>query len=337
MAFSILIARNNSEAIALSKDITPLFEVNGVLRENSSIIDPVIELEAPIDSLVDANYAIIPTFGRRYFIKNAVSTYNRLSIITCHVDVLSSFADSIKRNTGIVHRQEKRWNLYLNDGVLKCYQNPFTSTIPFPNDLFTGRSNVLLVAGGHGDGASYGTDEGGAGGTTMKNTAGLVDYCTAQLGEPYWYGTFGNTASQALYDSKKAQYGYLGYYNETDYPAQFGRRVHDCVGLVKGYRWSDTPTSDPLANYEPSEDVDVKGLWYQCSVNSGNINYAISTHQIGMIVFNAGLTHCGVYIGNGNVIEARGHAYGVVESNMESRGFEYWGIPDWLQITTGNG
>ena len=28
-----------------------------------------------------------------------------------------------------------------------------------------------------------------------KTNAGLVEYCRAQLGLPYWYGTFGQTAS----------------------------------------------------------------------------------------------------------------------------------------------
>ena len=29
----------------------------------------------------------------------------------------------------------------------------------------------------------------------MKTATGLVEYAIAQLGKPYWYGTFGQTAS----------------------------------------------------------------------------------------------------------------------------------------------
>ena len=42
---------------------------------------------------------------------------------------------------------------------------------------------------------------------TMEKTAlGLVEYAKAQLGKPYWYGTFGQSASKSLYDQKKSQY-----------------------------------------------------------------------------------------------------------------------------------
>ena len=38
----------------------------------------------------------------------------------------------------------------------------------------------------------------------------------------------------------------------------------------------------------------------------------------------------GVYIGGGKVIEARGHAYGVQETYLNRRGWNFWGMPDWL-------
>ena len=38
----------------------------------------------------------------------------------------------------------------------------------------------------------------------------------------------------------------------------------------------------------------------------------------------------GVYIGNGKVIEARGHKYGVVETNLVGRGWKQWGKLNWI-------
>ncbi len=35
-----------------------------------------------------------------------------------------------------------------------------------------------------------------------KTNTGLVKYAKAQLGLPYWYGTYGNTATEALYKAK---------------------------------------------------------------------------------------------------------------------------------------
>ena len=39
----------------------------------------------------------------------------------------------------------------------------------------------------------------------MKNNAGLVLYAKAQVGKPYWYGTFGQTSSLDLLKNKKKQ------------------------------------------------------------------------------------------------------------------------------------
>ena len=44
--------------------------------------------------------------------------------------------------------------------------------------------------------------------------------------------------------------------------------------------------------------------------------------------------HVGVYIGNGDVIEARGTAYGVVKTRLSNRSWTYWYKSLW--ITYGN-
>lgn len=346
MSFPVIIQRNNSEKISLTKDLTSLLEVDAVLKDETSIIDPVLVIEASLSDLAEANYCTISAFRRSYFITDMVSYTNDIVEISCHVDVLSSFASEIKANKGIVHRQENNWNLYLNDGVLQAYQNPIVTTQLFPKG-FTESNYVLITAGSRrlgginvGQGGSIDTtfpEEAGAGNTSSKTTGGLVNYCKAQVGNPYWFGTFGNIADQNLLDYKRIQYP--DYYPDPGSPAftgQFGSRVHDCVGLIKGYRWSDTPTSVP--QYVISEDVDVKGLWSQCNRLRGTVDFAITStqHLIGMCVFDANLTHVGVYVGNGKIIEAQGHAYGVVENSAYDRRakFTMWGVPDWIQITT---
>lgn len=159
-----------------------------------------------------------------------------------------------------------------------------------------------------------------------KTSKGLVDYCRAQLGKPYWWGTFGQNASVELLAAKRAQYP--GYYASDDFKGQFGQRVHDCVGLIKGYRWSDTPDSAP--RYEASQDVAVGGLYNQCDMR-GDI--PTMPDIPGVCVFMANMGHVGVYIGNGQVIEARGHAYGVVQTPLAGRGWAYWGMPDWIEYS----
>lgn len=157
----------------------------------------------------------------------------------------------------------------------------------------------------------------------MKTGQGLVEYAIAQLGRPYWWGTFGQVADGALYVKKKKQYPRK--YTEADYPKQYGQRVHDCVGLIKGYRWSDTPESTP--KYVGAQDVAVEGLYAQCTQRGAITSLP---EKPGVCVFMAGLGHVGVYIGGGEVVEAMGHAYGVVKTKVAGRGWAYWGMPEWI-------
>lgn len=155
----------------------------------------------------------------------------------------------------------------------------------------------------------------------VKTAAGLVEYAAAQLGLPYWYGTYGREGTEALYLAKKKQYP--KYYSASDFPSQYGKRVHDCVGLVKGYLWSDTPKSNP--RYTRAQDVSANGMLNSCKVK-GKI--ATLPEVPGTLVFKSG--HVGVYIGNGGVIEAKGHAYGVIKSRLSATRWVNWGYCPWI-------
>ena len=65
-----------------------------------------------------------------------------------HVDVLKSFADQIRNQTAVVARQEKKYNLMLDDGFFMTYQNPKIQTKLFSvADPFETQEFVLVVAG----------------------------------------------------------------------------------------------------------------------------------------------------------------------------------------------
>lgn len=155
-----------------------------------------------------------------------------------------------------------------------------------------------------------------------KTAQGLVDYCKAQLGKPYWWGTFGQIATEALYTGKRAQYP--SYYTAGDFQSQYGQRVHDCVGLIKGYRWCDSPDGKPI--YNMVQDVSVAGLFDQCR-DKGDI--ASMPETPGVCVFRGDMGHVGVYIGNGKVVEALNHSQGVIQSQLNSR-WAYWGALKWI-------
>ena len=160
-----------------------------------------------------------------------------------------------------------------------------------------------------------------------KTAAGLVDYAKAQLGLPYWYGTFGHTATEALYEYNKGRFPL--YYQDNDFKSQIGKRVHDCIGLIKGYIWSETPTSQPKYVSNGCPDHSANSMLAAC-VTNGNI--ATMPDIPGTLVFMP--DHVGVYIGDGNVIEARGHRFGVVQTRLKSRGWKNWGLCPYINYDT---
>lgn len=138
---------NQSEKNRLDKTLVSAFDLNGELKEDCSIIDPVIKVVADVSSMASVNYLYIASFGRYYFINNVISINNDICEVHAHVDVLSTYKDEIRAQRAIVSRQEKKWNLYLNDGVFKTYQNPYIITKAFSSG-FTSQHFVLSIAGG---------------------------------------------------------------------------------------------------------------------------------------------------------------------------------------------
>lgn len=163
-----------------------------------------------------------------------------------------------------------------------------------------------------------------------KTGAELAQYALAQVGRPYWWGTFGQTASEELLAQKRRQYP--AYYTAADFPRQYGRRVHDCVGLINGCLWSDSPDSPP--RYDASQDVAVSGLYERCG-ERGTISSM--PDEPGVCVFFGDMSHVGVYVGGGSVVEARGHAVGVVRSRLADGRWRLWGKPKWFDYGNTSG
>ena len=151
----------------------------------------------------------------------------------------------------------------------------------------------------------------------------LVAYAKSMLGHPYWYGCFGQVSSKSLYASKKKQYPVQ--YQWACPASQLNTRVFDCIGLIKGAMWTDAdPNKAP--HYVKSQDVSANGMLEKCKLKG-----SISTipEVKGILVFLKG--HVGVYIGGGEVIEARGHAWGVVKTKLKDRPWTHWGYNPWIE------
>ena len=153
-----------------------------------------------------------------------------------------------------------------------------------------------------------------------KTAAGLVNYAKAQLGRPYWWGTSGQISTETLLNSLKKLYPDT--YAKPMYanaPQQLGVKVHDCMGLIEGYFWSDN--ADAPAKYNSNGFTDTTADRLLASApDKGAISTipeipGISVHMKG---------HVGIYEGKGNVIEARGHQYGVVRTRLKDRPWTHW-------------
>lgn len=147
MSFSILLLNNKSETNRIIKTTETIGEITGTLKERSSIMNPVVTVSGDLSNFAHVNYMHIPDFGRYYFINEIISVRSNLFEIHAHVDVLSTYGNEIIKNQGIVRRQANRYNLYLNDGSFRTYQNPTITTHKFPYG-FSGQEFVLAVAGG---------------------------------------------------------------------------------------------------------------------------------------------------------------------------------------------
>ena len=144
---TIKLYNNTSAPNYVSKTITLVEELSGTLRQPTSIVDPVIIVQR--DSPVGFNYAYIYEFGRYYYVTGISSELNGLIAISLHCDVLMTYASEIRNMDAIVKRQENEFNLYLDDGIFKAYQNTKHKIIALPYG-FTQYSYILALAGNSG-------------------------------------------------------------------------------------------------------------------------------------------------------------------------------------------
>lgn len=145
--FDIVLMTNSSPRNFMNKSVSTVTTVSGALRDECSLIKPVIEIE--LDSIpVNVNYMYIQTFGRYYFVGEPISVRTGLWRFICEVDPLMSFKNQLMLCQGIVRRGEQAslQNLMLDDGSFKVYSDPYIITKNFPSG-FAGPSYVLAIAG----------------------------------------------------------------------------------------------------------------------------------------------------------------------------------------------
>lgn len=142
----IRLFQNNSDANVVQKSITLKAELTGTLRDDCSIIDPIVKIEGIAASdLKYINYAEIPDFGRYYYVKNIILK-GKLFECHMHIDVLNTYKDQIKPIPAIIARQQEVNNVMLTDGLIKTYADP-NIEIRRSSGGFTDYQYIFCVAG----------------------------------------------------------------------------------------------------------------------------------------------------------------------------------------------
>lgn len=153
-----------------------------------------------------------------------------------------------------------------------------------------------------------------------KTNTGLVEWAKSKLGCPYWYGTFGQKATAELLNQKIKQYP--SYYTASRVnrcKGQYGKEVFDCVGLIKGYIWYNESKKKII--YNSSQDLSADTMLSKAK-EKGTIKTI--PELPGVLVHMSG--HVGIYLGNGDVIEATvgSSDYKVKKSKLSGRGWTHW-------------
>lgn len=138
-----------SPNIYINKELESIASYEGTLKDATSVLTPSFDIVTNAN-LSQANYCYIPELHRYYYITEIVSVRNNLWKLACHVDVLMTYKPQILAHEAIIARQEREWNVLLNDGqTFKVQQNSDIIVKEFTGgtDSFSGGSYVMMLRG----------------------------------------------------------------------------------------------------------------------------------------------------------------------------------------------
>ena len=138
---------NDSEKNCIGKKLINETDFQGVLREQSSIINPVIKVQST--ELPDFNYAYVPDFKRYYFIVGIRNISTNIWELSLGVDVLESFRSSLANQLVILSdTQITGATNYISGDQWVTNVKTNTEIISFPSGLLEGGEYILITAGG---------------------------------------------------------------------------------------------------------------------------------------------------------------------------------------------
>ena len=155
--------------------------------------------------------------------------------------------------------------------------------------------------------------------TEKQKQKDVIDWVLSKKGSGYAFGSSGQRLTKKLYEELRKKYG-KNFNNNTK--KWLYKEVYDSAGLVKkafeqaGIKLPHGATSS-WKNGDWKEKGDIKHM---------PSNQVCVLYRRG----SDGMVHSGIYLGNGNVIEAKGSAYGVVETSLKDGHWTDYAIPKGL-------
>ena len=137
---------NKSEPNRANKKLVHIIDIeNAKVTNEADLLNVTITLKRDLIPNINAvNYVYIDTFKRYYFA--TISIENGFVILSCKVDVLSTYINDIKNLTATITRNENRKNGYLNDGEYNIYAYEQIVCKSFKKGL-TNDSIILMTVG----------------------------------------------------------------------------------------------------------------------------------------------------------------------------------------------
>ena len=165
----------------------------------------------------------------------------------------------------------------------------------------------------------------------------FVAFCLSMLGQPYWYGTVVYKCTESLLTRKTKQYpSHYGSSRMARYRDDISKKkiCADCVGLIKGYCWTQGGQG-VIEAIGTDKDISSKYGENGCPDKSANGMFSYAKDKDcawgtldslpevpGIALRSDG--HVGVYIGDGYAVEERGFNYGCVKTRVASRNWTHW-------------
>ena len=141
---------NQSENNKIDKRLTQIKTLQAYLKEQTSALDIILEIQHDNSVLNTANYVYIPMLKRYYFVVDKDIVTNGICQLLCHTDVLESFKSDIKTLQVIADKTQESdtADLFIDDNSFVTENRLVNDIYNFPGGFNNNGEYILITVGG---------------------------------------------------------------------------------------------------------------------------------------------------------------------------------------------